>query len=68
MVQEFDVMHEALRNVNQEERRLREYISDEWMALDATNEEANVAKAAAVATQAELASKLDPTFFGIHSI
>ena len=37
-------------------------------ALDATNEEASEAKAAATATQAELTGKLDSTFFGIYQI
>jgi hypothetical protein len=41
---------EALHNVTQEERRPREYISVVRAALDATNEEAGEAKAAAVAT------------------
>ena len=68
MVQEADVTHVALRDVPQEERRLREYISITRVALNATNEEANEAKAVAVATQAELAGKLDPTFFGIRPI
>jgi hypothetical protein len=40
MVQEADVTCEALRNVTQEERRLREYISVTRVAIDAANEEA----------------------------
>jgi hypothetical protein len=59
---------EALHNVTQEERRLREYISVTRAALDATNEEAGEAKATSTATQAELTSKLDSTFFRIYLI
>ena len=60
--------HEALRDITQEERRLREYILVVRAALDATNEEAGEAKDVVVVTQAELAGKLDPTFFGICPI
>ena len=48
---------EALCDVTQEERRLREYISAVRAALDAINREVDEAKAAAVATQAELADE-----------
>ena len=41
---------EALRDVAQEERRLREYISVARAALDIMNEEASEAKATTVAT------------------
>ena len=34
MVQEANVTREALRDVTQEERRLREYISIAWAMLD----------------------------------
>jgi hypothetical protein len=67
-MQEADVTREALRDVTQEERQLREYISVTRATLDTANEEADEAKAAAAATQAELASKLDPIFFGVCSI
>ena len=49
--------HEALCDVTQEERRLREYISVARAALDPKNGEADEAKAVAVATQAELAGE-----------
>ena len=49
---------EALRNLTQEERRLREYISVARAVLDTTNGEADEAKATAAATQAELAGQL----------
>ena len=62
------MMHEALHDVTQEERRLREYISITRVALNATNEEASEAKATAVVTQAELTGKLDSTFFEIYPI
>jgi hypothetical protein len=68
VVQEADVTREALHDVTQEERQLREYISVTRAALDTTNEEADEAKAVATATQAELTSKLDPIFFGVCSI
>lgn len=42
---------EALHDVTQEGRRLREYISDAKAALDAMDGEATEAKAAAVVTQ-----------------
>ena len=45
MVQEANVMREALCDVAQEERRLREYISVMRAVLDATDEEASEAKA-----------------------
>ena len=59
---------EALHDVTQEERRLREYISVARAALDAVNEEFGEAKATVAATQAELTGKLDSTFFGIYQI
>jgi predicted nucleic acid-binding Zn-ribbon protein len=68
MVQEADMTRESLRDVTQEERRQREYISITRAALDAANEEVSEAKAAATVTQAELPSKLDSSFFGIYSI
>ena len=58
MVQEADVACEALHDVTWEERRLRAYILVTKAALDATNGEAAEAKAAVVATQAELAGQL----------
>jgi hypothetical protein len=45
-VREADVTCEALHNVSQEERRLREYISVVKAALDVANGEAAKAKAA----------------------
>jgi hypothetical protein len=64
VVQEADVTREALRDVTQEERKLREYISVTQAVLDTANDEANEVKAMAAATQVELAGKLDPIFFG----
>jgi len=58
VVQEANLTHEALRNVTQEERRLREYILVARAALDATNGEADEAKATVATTQAEHASEL----------
>jgi hypothetical protein len=52
------VTHEALHDVTHKERQLREFISVARVALDATNGEADEAKAVAVATQVELASEL----------
>ena len=43
IVQEADVTREALRNLTQEERRLREYISVARVALDTANGEADEA-------------------------
>jgi hypothetical protein len=68
VVQEADVTREALRDVTQEERQLREYISVAQAALDTVNEEAGEAKATTAATQAELTGKLDPIFFGVCPI
>jgi hypothetical protein len=68
MVQEANVMCEALRDVTQEERRLREYTSVTRVALDTTDEEVGEARTAAVAAEAELASKLDSAFFGFYLI
>jgi hypothetical protein len=50
MVQEADVRREALRDVAQKERQLREYISAARVAHDATNEEAGKTKAVAAVT------------------
>ena len=58
IVQEANVTREALRDVTHEERRLREYISVARAALDATNREADEAKAMAATSQAKLAGEL----------
>ena len=50
MVQEADVMREALHDVTQEGRQLREYISVAKAASDATSGEAIEAKAVVAAT------------------
>jgi hypothetical protein len=57
------VTREALRDVTQEERQLREYTSVMRAVLDAANEEA-----VAAAAQAELADRLDSAFFGFYPI
>ena len=58
IVQEANVTHEALHDVTQEERWLREYISVARAVLATANGEADEAKATAAATQAELAGQL----------
>jgi uncharacterized coiled-coil DUF342 family protein len=50
VVQEADVTREALRDVTQEERRLRECISVMRAALDAMNKEVGEAKATTTVT------------------
>jgi hypothetical protein len=62
------VTREALRDVTQKERQLREYTSVMRAVLDAANEEAGEAKAVAAAAQAELADRLDSAFFGFYPI
>ena len=66
VVQEADVTCEALCDVTQEERRLREYILVARAALDITNGKADEAKATATATQAELADELG--FISLRSV
>jgi hypothetical protein len=68
MVQEADVRREALRDVAQKERQLREYISVARVAHDATNEEAGKTKAVAAVTQVDFTGKLDFTFFWFYLI
>ena len=57
VLQKADMTHEALRDVTQEERWLREYISVARAVLATANGEADEAKATAAATQAELAGE-----------
>jgi hypothetical protein len=68
MVQEADVTHEALHDVTQEKRRLREYISVARATLDVANEEACEAKATAAVTQAKLTGKSGSTLLEIFPI
>jgi len=62
------VTREALHDVTQEERRLREYISVARMVVDTINEEAREAKATVVAARVELVVKLDSAFFRLYPI
>jgi formyltetrahydrofolate synthetase len=68
MVQEADMTHEALCDITQEERQLREYTLVMMATLDAVNEEAGKAKATAAAAQAELVGRLDSAFFRFYMI
>ena len=68
MVQEADMTLEALHDVTQEERQLREYTSVMRATLDTANEEASEAKAATAMTQAKLTGRLDSAFFGFYPI
>lgn len=65
MVQEANQTREALRNIAQEGRRLKEYVTAARAALDATNKEAGEAKAAAAVAWVKLASKFDFAFLGL---
>jgi hypothetical protein len=68
VVQEADVTREALHDVTQEKRQLREYILVARAAFDAANEEAGEAKATATVTQAKLVGKSGSTLLGICPI
>jgi hypothetical protein len=68
MVQEANVTRETLRDVTQEERRLREYTSVRRVALDTMDEEAGEARTTTASAEVELAGKLDFAFFGFYPI